>query len=212
VDSTAWYHVPTISGIDYTAEITYYSFWVGLDTGFNDIIQCGNYGEQWNINGYNGWYSISYYTAWIEYLPNNPIAEFGVLANDELTVAAWAGDQLGNLNPNGQYGWFYIYDYSTSPPQEYYGSIPKPSNADVFSGATAEWIMEAPGEYEFPLSDYGSATFNSPELDYLWEGSYNEASLSQVSPITWINMVNGGQLKSEATACGSSASLQWENH
>jgi hypothetical protein len=168
----------------------YYSFWTGIG-GYGDLelIQDGQYGVQVNgkSNGYD--YTEVVYWAFTEYTDNGPVYRFNVNPNDSLFASAWVGDSVGNYEPTGGYGWFYLYDASTSPPEEWYGSTPIPSG-EIYHGGTAEWIMEAPGNHEYPLADYNQAVMSQPWSEDTAFGYQTMAT----QPLFSISMYTGSTL------------------
>ena len=177
------WHVPSVTSSQYA---TYSALWVGLNgDGTTDLIQNGS--GQDSIRTYKG--RVTTYFTWVEYLPNNLMQlSFPVSPGDDLWVESWVGDNVGNLNVNGGFGWYYFEDFTTNtwfePPP-----IAKPPNAPAFTGASAEWIMERQQiNGVIPeLSDYVTTNvFNANAGDSSGNGSAYDAQNSNLTAWTMI--------------------------
>jgi Peptidase A4 family len=120
---------------------TYSSMWVGLD-GNNkkqDLVQAGSEQDAFEIWGI----LFASYSTWTELLPNQPTSQgtgLGVNSGDNLLVSVYIGDSTGHRKPNGAYGWFSIWDWTSSQAV----LISTALNGTYFTGISAEWIMERP--------------------------------------------------------------------
>jgi hypothetical protein len=129
-----------------TGPPTYSALWVGLDgNNTNDLVQAGT--EQ-NAQSLPLFGTATSYFAWTEICgltsgcqPMNQV--LSVSPNDGMDVSVYVGDSAGNLNPAGDYAWFYVYVYTATSAQgmsfsTYLGT------SFGFTGNSAEWIMERP--------------------------------------------------------------------
>jgi Peptidase A4 family len=131
--------VPSI-GLAEPGYTTYSSMWVGLDgDGTSDLVQAGS--EQDAIEFFGS--IVASYSTWTELLPNQPTSQgtgLGVNNGDDILVSVYIGDSAGHRNQYGTYGWFSIWDFTSS--QAVLISIAL--SGTYFKGSEAEWIMERP--------------------------------------------------------------------
>jgi hypothetical protein len=166
------WNVPALVGAEYGTS-TYSAFWIGLDGqgGTNDVVSAGTAQDAIAYDGF----TYFYYYPWTEIFPQEEelaISNFGVNPGDEIYSQVAMGDSNGNLNPNGGYAYFFFDDVTTG--QSTFFSTP--FNSGIFSGISAEWIMERPamsvGVPPYPdLSDYGYAVMWVPWA-YTYNGNY----------------------------------------
>jgi hypothetical protein len=176
VVSSNW-SVPAVTGqLENCAdEVNNSALWVGLNgLGTGDIVQTGTESDVFDdyyCQFYDGGLSFTY-DAWIQYFPFSPQWVFNVNPGDTMFGEAWVVNSDGALNANGSYGWFFINDETTSA--AWLGSIGQPQ---IFTGASAEWIMEE-----------SSMNAGGPGQD--WLANFGESSLTNMQ--TW-DTVNGWQ-------------------
>ena len=119
---------------------TYSSEWVGLDgDGTSDLVQAGSESDYVAI-----WpFFFASYSTWTELLPNQPTSQgtgLGVNSGDDIVVSVYIGDSTGHRKQNGGYGWFSIWDLTSSQAV----LISTALSGTYFNGVSAEWIMERP--------------------------------------------------------------------
>jgi hypothetical protein len=133
------WNVPSI-GLAEPGYTTYSSMWVGLDgDGVSDLVQAGSEQDAIEIFGL----VIASYSTWTELLPNQPTEQgtgLGVNSGDDILVSVYIGDSTGHRKPNGAYGWFSIWDFTSSQAV----LISTALSGTYFRGSEAEWIMERP--------------------------------------------------------------------
>jgi hypothetical protein len=136
-----WF-VPAVTGesgvTDYTA------FWVGMD-GWNtpDVLQDGTEQDAFTIAVGPVNFTVATYYAWGEFFPLNEqlITNFTVNPGDRLFGQVSMADASGFATVNGTIGMCFLENMTTKTSTTV--SIAPPPGT-VFSGATAEWIMERP--------------------------------------------------------------------
>jgi len=133
------WNVPPI-GLAEPGYTTYSSMWVGLDgDGTSDLVQAGSEQDAIEIFGI----LIASYSTWTELLPNQPTEQgsgLGVNSGDDLLVSVFIGDSTGHRKPNGAYGWFSLWDFTSSQAV----LVSTALSGTYFKGSEAEWIMERP--------------------------------------------------------------------
>jgi hypothetical protein len=194
-----WLVPPIVSGEP--GFVTWSSLWVGLDgDGQVDLVQAGTEQNflEFPTPVFGSLIEFATYYTWSELLPNQPTAQqLGLAINpsDDVMVTVWVGDSRGAINPNGGYGWFYLYNRT----QNQASVTNTPLAGTSFSGSQTEWIMERPlvnGAYA-ELSDYAVASmFNANAMRApggAWTPSFTVANLQDT-------MVNGNKQLSIAGA------------
>jgi hypothetical protein len=180
--------------------------WAGLDEGANDLVQTGTDSEAWNFFYYDfpvfTEVEFTNYWAWVESLPDIPYAVPNLIVSpgDELSVDIFLADQYGNttfyngdLTPSDDVVWFMVYNLTAGT--SYWGTLPRPAQ---FSGATAEFVLERPGDYDTgtpsALADYGFAAAHDCWFADTWSG-YTSLDYDGTPPYPFVldnlTMVNG---------------------
>jgi hypothetical protein len=167
----AYWSVPSVTGeLDIVKEgrfitilpgpPTYSALWIGLDGNTtNDLVQAGTEQDAHALLLYG---TATNYYAWSEVYPQEGITEaFSVSPGDDIDVSIWVGDSEGNVNPNGGYAWFSLFDAMSIVQQIFSTKFAKGFD---FVGNSAEWIMERP--YQTALGGYPElADFNTCQIN-----------------------------------------------
>jgi hypothetical protein len=183
------------------------TLWVGIDGwGTPDVVQDGT--DQDTLTAF--WIQTSSYDAWTEWYPysSQTVSNFPVQPGDDIRAWTWVRDAQGNWDPNGNVGWFYLWNAT----QGVYtmSSTTAPSGIKL-GGHTAEWVMERPtvngslatlAQYQSPVSITGALAYdlNGQPHKYTQDTSWNvtmmngSTVLSKVAPVndttmafTWVN-------------------------
>ena len=115
---------------------------------------------------------------------------FYVAKGDNVYADAWACASDGTNLASGGYGCFYLYDYTTNPPQVFSTAL---SAINTFQGQSAEAIIELPLEtgVQPVLPNYGKvqvsfdAFLNGDDTNYSWTKNKNPGN----APTPW-NLVS----------------------
>jgi hypothetical protein len=158
-------NVPSATYADCPASDCFGSLWVGLDgspfqsadgRGSPDVLQDGIVIQAINVHSFHG----TFYGSWVEWFPGNEVT-IGVAVHpgDQLFAEAWIGDSTGAITASGSYGWFYMYNETTTA--YYQGNLAEPSGIK-FVGNDAEWIMERQNTNgtHWPLVHFGNASIS----------------------------------------------------
>jgi len=154
--------VPSVTGEPNVQDDS--AFWVGMD-GFNtgDVLQDGTEQQAFSINIIGVQFSITSYYGWAEFFPlyEQRITNFTVRPGDHMLGVVWMADSAGTPSVSGTTGICYLQNLTTGIGTFSYIAPPP---GTVFTGSTAEWIMERPtvnGAFT-DLSDYSAASmFNA---------------------------------------------------
>ena len=153
----------------------YSALWIGLDgDGSDNVVQDGT-GQDvlsyehgsviWTIRAYYGWKEICCQE------PEVRFSNFPVNPGDEISSYVWMADSTGNVTPYGTVAYFWFEDVTTGQ----YAYISTPFESGVFTGSSAEWIMERPTvDNVLPdLTNYSVAVMANPwahRADNRWFG------------------------------------------
>lgn len=210
---TGTWNVPSVTGE--TNAHTYSAFWIGLDgDGVSDLVQAGTEQENYNFLSVRFSLSISVYSAWTEFLPQQgteqQIANFPINPGDEIFCEVWVGNAGSGPTLSGALGVFLLENLTTSEAV----AVDTRVGTTVVGGSEAVWIMERPslGTALTDLADYASARmFNAyarkanspPQRGYVpYQGANN----------LQITMINGATTLSTVTPIDTdSMRFQWQH-
>lgn len=211
---------PSPSSQCFAAGTYFSSMWIGLDGGnvagarSTDVVQDGT--EQ-DVNVTVGRCAIiaaigSYYP-WIEWYPNvaQGVSNLSVSPGHQISSQVWMGTSSSTLNQTGPFAWFIISNNTTGRFVKVSLSAP---GGTTFKGDSAEWVVERPqvGSTLTTLANYGSANMADAKALDGSDGNSVWHLMSDVDPLTSLNMVNGSKLLSSSSVTSStSASFTWVN-
>jgi hypothetical protein len=173
----------------------YSALWIGLDGyGSNNVVQDGTGQDVFsfvNGTGPDVWIVRAYY-GWKEICCQEPevrFSNFTVNPGDQISSYVWMGDSSGATNAFGNIAYFWFEDVTTGQ----YASVSTVFASGVYSGNSAEWIMERPTVNDSmpDLANYSSAGMSNPwahRADNRWYG-YTGGDEVRSQQIT---MFNGG--------------------
>ena len=188
------------------------SLWVGLDgDGSADVVQDGTDQNAYCFYQNLTMYCYTAYEAWVEWYPASAvyISNFPIANGDLIEAESWVGDSAGNLNPNGGWGWYYMYDGRTNLYFE--TSVPKPTGT-TFVGNVAEAVLEKPDRFSY-LANFGTTSIQN-FVAYKWQDS-NSHNFS-TDPIQAVILTQDGTSGSDVLATpqgitGGSVQFVWRN-
>jgi hypothetical protein len=137
----------------------YSSFWVGMDgLGSNNILQDGTSQDAIGTNFLGIKWTVATFYAWAEFLPafEQQVTNFKVSPGDHMLSQVWMGNAGSKPTLTGVFGVCYLFNLTTGTYTYVYIT---PPSGTVFTGSSAEWIMERPTiDGSLPdLSNYGVA-------------------------------------------------------
>jgi hypothetical protein len=210
----ATWNVPEVVGGAGIKTHTYSGYWVGLD-GYppsGDVEQAGT--EQDVISTLLSDYA--HYYAWTELYPTQLQAQevMSVNAGDPMTVWVWIGDANTDVDPNGAYVWYYIFD-SVSSELVFTSTTLNGTNHTLTS---AEWIMERPvtypSDYFALLSNYHHAYMNDAYVQN-FDGTWLAAETASYLQLTMYNDYyvddDDNELSSAVLTGPASIAFDWHN-
>jgi hypothetical protein len=188
--------------------IDHSTLWVGIDGwGSPDVVQDGT--DQDTVTAF--WIQTSSYDAWTEWYPysSQTVSNFPVSPGDDIHAWTWVRDANGNWNPNGNVGWFYLWNATKNVYVE--SSTVAPSGTQL-NGHSAEWVMERPtvlGSLA-TLAQYASPANITNALAYDLTGKPH----GYTADTSWnVTMMNGNTVLSRvAPVNGSTMAFTWVNH
>jgi len=215
----ATWNVPKVVGGAGIKTHTFSGYWIGLDgytiPGFptsDDVEQAGT--EQDFTTSAEGDYA-NYY-AWTEVYPTQLAAQevMSVNAGDPMTVWVWIGDANTDVDPNGGYVWYFIYDGASS--EMVYTSVAL--NGTNHPLISAEWIMERPVLYPShffaQLSDYGQASMAGAYVENFagyWLGAETASYLQLAMYNDGFTGSDDNELSSASLTGPASITFTWHN-
>jgi len=215
----ATWNVPEVEAGAGVGTTTYSGYWIGIDgytlPGFppsGDVEQAGT--EQDMIS--TTFFDLAIYYAWTELYPTQPQAQevMSVNAGDPMTVWVWIGDANTDVDPNGAYFWYYIYD-SVSSELVYTSTSLNGTNHPLIS---AEWIMERPldtqTDYLELLSNYHHAYMTGAYVENV-DGTWLAAGTASYLNLTMYNDGYVGpddnELSSASLTGPAAIAFDWHN-
>jgi hypothetical protein len=168
------WNVPVTYGSE-LGRTVYSALWIGLDgAGSNNVVQDGTGQDVLSfVSGPTTWVLRSYY-GWKEICCQEPevrFSNFTVNPGDEIASYVWMGDSAGNVTASGDVAWFWFENVTSGQ----FAYVSTPFASGVFSGNSAEWIMERPSVNNglTDLADYSVAVLWNPwahRTDGRWYG------------------------------------------
>ena len=153
-----WY-VPAVTGEPDIQDDS--AFWTGMDGwGSKNVLQAGTEQQIFTLSIVGIQFTITNYYAWSEFypLPESRVTDFPISPGDHIVAQVWQTFENGQPVQNGNC----MIANLTHPGFLTFPILPPPGT--IFSGNTAEWIMERPtvGGVWPDLSNYHAATmFNA---------------------------------------------------
>ncbi|MFL6451952.1 MAG: G1 family glutamic endopeptidase [Bryobacteraceae bacterium] len=168
------WNVPVTYGSDVVRTV-YSALWIGLDgAGSDNVVQDGTGQDAVTFDNGFGLWTIRAYYGWKEICCQEPEVRFSNLPvnpGDEIGSYVWMADSSKNLNPFGGIAYFWFEDVTSGQ----YAYVTTNFASGVFSGNSAEWIMERPTvNNNLPeLANYSVAVMWNPwahRADNRWYG------------------------------------------
>lgn len=177
--------------------------WNGLDSGA-DVLQAGQDGVLTAV----GRFKFQSYSVWTEWYPGKTHTQnLTIHPGDQLYVETWIGDQSGNPTVAGTFGWFYICNDSTATCLVPYPSEPQ-TVGYPFTGNSAEWIMERPGDVPVSLADFATASMSSADVfDRNW--SYHDANTDSGFLLSMVSQSTGHLLATATKDYSQQVFFNW---
>ncbi len=187
------WNVPATAGSELNQAI-YSALWIGLDgDASNNVVQDGTGQDVLSfISGSTIWTIRSYY-GWKEICCQEPevrFSNFPIYPGDEISSYVWMADSSGNISAFGGIAYFWFEDITSGQ----YAYVSTTFTSGVFSGNSAEWILERPtiSNNLTDLADYVGATVSNPwvhRADNRWYG-YTGGDEITSQQITMFNGAN----------------------
>jgi hypothetical protein len=177
------------------------TLWVGIDGwGSPDVVQDGT--DQDTVTAF--WIQTSSYDAWTEWYPfsSQTVSNFPVNPGDLIHAWTWVRDSAGNWDPNGNVGWFYLWNQTQNVYVE--SSTVAPSGIKL-NGHAAEWVMERPtvngslaslARYASPAYISGAQAYdlNGQAHGYTSDTSWNVTMYNGSTPLSRVAPVDGSTM------------------